>query len=145
MRLEDNLALVFILVLTMGSCEFKKSKIEHLNNYVNFVRKSTGLNEICRQRFVDTRLRSSFARCEFLLHLTFECKRRVEAGESLRAEEVRPWDTKLDFVELMTEREIYRLIFNGDDKSDTVYLVIGDRGIRSCAMLTKGRYVVWLD
>lgn len=61
------------------------------------------------------------------------------------AEEVRPWDTKLDFGELMTEREIYRLIFNGDVKSDTTYLLIGNGGIRSCAMLTKGRHVVWLN
>ncbi|AYB32209.1 hypothetical protein D4L85_17230 [Chryseolinea soli] len=145
MRLGGNHALVFILVMTIGSCQLKNSKIEHLNNYVNYVRKSSGLDEVCRQPFVDESVRSPVERCNILTHLSFECKTRIDAGESLRAEEVRPGDTALDFGESLTEREIYRLIFNGDVKSDTIYLLIGDGGIQSCAMLTKGRYVVWLN
>lgn len=62
----------------------------------------------------------------------------MDEGVSLVVEEVRAADTELDFGESITEREVYRVIFNGKVKSDTTYLLVGDQGIKSCAMLMKG-------
>ncbi|SHH57684.1 hypothetical protein SAMN04488109_4445 [Chryseolinea serpens] len=146
MQFGNGYALVLVFVMTMVACRSMNNKIEHLNSYVNYVRKSNEVDEeVCRQPFVDKGVRDQFGSCNALVFFSSVCRKRMDEGVSLVVEEVRAADTELDFGESITEREVYRIIFNGKIKSDTTYLLVGDHGIKSCAMVMKGKRVFWLQ
>lgn len=144
-KLGSKYAPVLVVVMTMGSCQWKNDRFEHLINYAEYVRTSSEIDEeICRQSFVDGDVRDQAERCNALVFFSSVYKKRMRE-ERVMIELVRATETTLDFGDALTEREVYRVIFNSSVTSDTSYLLVGDYGIKSCAMLMKGKRVLWLQ